>query len=77
MITRPRKVEPPKKGRLTQKDHNLLREFLACVLDRYKGGATNRERAVSDIAHLVDAVDLPDGDDWNAYMRAIIESEEL
>lgn len=77
MVTKPRKVDwGPRKGRLTQKDHNLLTEFLACVLDRYKNGAIDRERAISNITHLVSAVDLPDGDDWNMFMRAIIESEE-
>lgn len=75
MVTKP---QPwiPKKGRLTNKDHTLLDKFLAHVLDRYKGGAIDRASAIADIAHLVAAVDLPDGDDWAAYMRVKIRDDD-
>jgi hypothetical protein len=64
------------RGRLTSADHDLLTTFLQITLDRYKHDAIDRSQAVADIAHLVAAVDLPDGDDWNAYMRAIIGRED-
>ena len=65
----------PRQGRLTEADHSLLTRFLKITLNRYRDGVIDREEAVADIAHLVAAVDLPDGDDWNAYMKAIIARE--
>ena len=56
--------------------HVLLDKFLGCILDRHKDGSLTRLEAIGDIAHLVAAVDIPDGDDFRAYMKAKIEDED-
>lgn len=63
-------------NKLTGRDHGLLDKFLGAVLDRYKSGKIERLDAIGKIAHLVAAVDRPDGDDHRAYMHAVIEDED-
>jgi hypothetical protein len=63
-------------NRLSEKDHELLNEFLGYVLDRHKTGEKERAVAIADIAHLIAAVDLGDaGDDPKSYMNAILNEE--
>jgi hypothetical protein len=59
-------------------NHDLLDRFLAHVLDGYKAGTKTRSGAIADIAHLVAALDLPEGqgNDPTAYMNAILRRED-
>jgi hypothetical protein len=65
------------KTKLNSNDHKLLDAFLAEVLDRYKSGKTDRDSAVGLIAHLVAAIDLPDGADHRAYMQTVVAGEDI
>jgi hypothetical protein len=42
---------------LTDRDHRNMDAFLAAVLDDYKAGEIDRDRAVSGLAHVMAAVD--------------------
>jgi O-phosphoseryl-tRNA(Cys) synthetase len=42
---------------LTEKDHNQMDKYLGRVLDAYKAGRIDRIAAVSEIAHVIAAVD--------------------
>jgi hypothetical protein len=59
-------------------DHDLLDRFLAHVLECHKAGTKTQSEAIADLAHLIAALDLGpgEGDDPNAYMRAIIEKPD-
>lgn len=43
---------------LTNRDHQKMDAFLEHVLDEYKFGAINKERAVGALAHVMAALDL-------------------
>ena len=63
---------------LTESDHELLDQFLATVLDRYKDGEITKSEAIGNIAHLVAAVDLGKGagDNPAQFMRAILQRKD-
>jgi hypothetical protein len=55
-------------------DHKLLDKFLGYVLDRHKDGEMSKSSAIGALAHLVAAMDLPEGEgsDPTHYMKAVI-----
>lgn len=44
-------------GRLPDKDHRIMDEFLSRVLDAYKSGEITKDSAIGGLAHIMAALD--------------------
>ncbi len=63
-------------NKLADEDFALVDQFIVAVLGRYKAGLCTIVEGTGDIAHLIAAIDRPDGDDHRAYMLAIIAAKD-